>query len=70
MQLHVPGQSLGIGKPTPNNNVYILDKHLQPLPVGDVGIMWAGGSGITRGYLNLADKTAERYKYDPFVNDG
>lgn len=70
MQLHVPGQPLSIGKPTPNNNVYILDEYLQPLPIGHVGVMWAGGAGITRGYLNLTQITAERYKPDPFTNDG
>jgi non-ribosomal peptide synthetase component F len=32
--------------------------------------MWAGGDCVTRGYLNLPDKTSERYKADPFVHDG
>jgi non-ribosomal peptide synthetase component F len=32
--------------------------------------MWAGGVCVTRGYLNLPEKTNERYKEDPFVNDG
>ncbi|KAF5387183.1 hypothetical protein D9615_001581 [Tricholomella constricta] len=67
---HSPGDTLGIGVPTPNNTVYILDEHMKPVKIGDVGIMWAGGAGITRGYLNLAAKTAEVYKLDPFLNDG
>ncbi|KAK7056764.1 hypothetical protein VNI00_002481 [Paramarasmius palmivorus] len=70
MQLHVPGSVLSIGKPTPNNNVYVLDEDMKPLPIGEQGIMWAGGAGITRGYLNLPEKTSERYRKDPFVKDG
>lgn len=43
---------------------------MKPIKIGEVGIMWAGGAGITRGYLNLPDKTAGKYKIDPFLNDG
>ena len=67
---HVPGNALSIGKPTPNNAVYILDEDMQPVPIGQQGIMWAGGAGITRGYLNLPEKTFERYRRDPFLDDG
>ncbi|KAF8077656.1 hypothetical protein FPV67DRAFT_6540 [Lyophyllum atratum] len=70
MHLHKPGKVLGIGGPTPNNTVYVLDKDAKPVRIGEMGIMWAGGSGITRGYLNLPDKTAEKYKRDPFLDDG
>lgn len=70
MHLYRPGQFLSIGKPTPNNTVYVLDENEEPLPVGATGVMWAGGAGITRGYVNLTEKTAERYKKDVFMNDG
>lgn len=70
MHLHSPGITLGIGGPTPNNTVYVLDENLQPCKVGDMGVMWAGGAGITRGYLNLPEKTAEKYQHDPFLDDG
>ncbi|KAF9267434.1 nonribosomal peptide synthetase 12 [Marasmius fiardii PR-910] len=70
MQLHASGSALSIGKPTPNNNVYVLDEDMKPVPIGKQGIMWAGGAGISRGYLNLPEKTNERYKRDPFVDDG
>lgn len=70
MQLHTPGKSLSIGTPIPNTSVYILDDQMRPLPIGEVGSMWVGGAGVSRGYLNLPDKTAERYAKDPFVNDG
>lgn len=70
MHLHFPGEMLGIGTPTPNNTIYLLDEQMQPVKIGEVGIMWAGGAGITRGYVNLHEMTAERYRRDIFMNDG
>ncbi|KAJ7505315.1 nonribosomal peptide synthetase 12 [Mycena galericulata] len=70
MHLHVSGRSLSIGRPTPNNTVYVLDECMIPTPIGVPGIMWAGGACVTRGYLNLPETTSKRYKEDPFVNDG
>ncbi|THH01899.1 hypothetical protein EW026_g863 [Hermanssonia centrifuga] len=70
VQRHVAGQPLSIGTPTPNNNVYILDEEMRPVPIGQPGVMWAGGAGISKGYVDLPDKTAERYKPDPFTRDG
>lgn len=57
---------LSIGRPTPNNTVYILDDDLNPLPIGEKGEMWAGGDCVTLGYLNNPELTAERYRPDPF----
>lgn len=70
MHLHQPGRELTIGKPTPNNNVYILDSDLNLVKDGETGLMWAGGLGISRGYINLPDKTAQVYLRDPFAADG
>jgi non-ribosomal peptide synthetase component F len=70
MHKHVAGQPLSIGKPTPNNIVYILDENEDPVPIGKAGIMWGGGKGISRGYIDLPDKTAEKWKYDKFADDG
>ncbi|KZV65298.1 nonribosomal peptide synthetase 12 [Peniophora sp. CONT] len=67
---HIQGSRVNIGPPTPNNNVYVLDEEMRPLPIGETGLMWAGGAGITKGYINLPEKTEERYKPDIFVNDG
>ncbi|CAA0156918.1 AMP-binding protein [Tenacibaculum maritimum] len=61
---------LSIGKPTPNNTVYILDEHKKPLPIGEVGIMWGGGDCVTEGYINNNLLNDTRYAYDPFINDG
>ncbi|WP_166418844.1 amino acid adenylation domain-containing protein [Cochlodiniinecator piscidefendens] len=64
---HRPEKSyLSIGRPTPNNTVYILDEDLQPLPIGHKGEMWAGGDCVSAGYLNNPSLTAERYRPDPF----
>ncbi|KAI9000555.1 acetyl-CoA synthetase-like protein [Trametes punicea] len=65
-----PGSDVTIGSPTPNNSVYVLDDELRPLPLGEVGVMWAGGLGISLGYLNLSDLTRRKYRSDPFRADG
>ncbi|KAL4934674.1 putative NRPS-like enzyme [Aspergillus undulatus] len=70
MQKHTAGRPLTIGKPTPNNNVYILNEDKAPCRIGDIGTIWAGGAGVTRGYVGQPDRTRERYHYDRFVHDG
>lgn len=57
---------LSIGRPTPNNTVYILDDALCPLPIGEKGEMWAGGACVSAGYLGNAALSSERYRPDPF----
>lgn len=61
---------LTIGKPTPNNTVYILDEHLQPCAIGEVGEMWAGGDCVSAGYIGNEALTSERYRPDPFLGNG
>ncbi|KAM0550248.1 hypothetical protein ACHAPJ_009097 [Fusarium lateritium] len=68
--LHTPGVTLSIGKPIPNTNVYILDDDENPVPIGQPGTMWAGGRCVTKGYLDLPELTATRYKLDKFTQDG
>lgn len=71
MQLHFPEkQNLTIGRPTANNTVYILNEDLTPLPIGEVGEMWAGGICVTQGYLQNLKLTTERYRPDPFLGEG
>ncbi len=68
VQHYLPADGrLTIGKPTPNNTVYILDDRLQPLPIGEVGEMWAGGDCVSAGYLHNDRLNQERYKPDPFL---
>lgn len=61
---------LSIGKPTPNNTVYVLNEDKEPVKVGDVGIMWAGGDCVTKGYINNKTLNETRYTKDIFLNDG
>jgi amino acid adenylation domain-containing protein len=63
-------QRLGslIGKPIPDLSLYILDRHCQPVPIGVVGEMYIGGAGVTRGYFNRPQLTAERMIPNPFNN--
>ncbi len=64
---HYPGKEvLSIGRPTPNNTVYVLDKNLRPVAIGEKGEMWAGGNCVTAGYLANPALTHERYRPDPF----
>lgn len=61
-------QELPIGRPLPGIQTYILDSHLQPLPVGLSGELHIGGGNLARGYLNQPDLTAERFISDPYAH--
>ncbi|HEU4769906.1 MAG TPA: amino acid adenylation domain-containing protein, partial [Pyrinomonadaceae bacterium] len=59
--------SVPIGFPISNTRTYILDEHLNPVPVGVTGEVYISGPGIARGYLNNPASTAAKFLPNPFL---
>ena len=63
-----PGNKVPIGKPIENTQIYLLDEHREPVPIGVPGEMYQGGAGVAQGYLERPELTAERFVPDHFSN--
>jgi amino acid adenylation domain-containing protein len=60
-------QSVPIGCPIDNTQIYVLNRDLQPTPVGIVGELFVSGDGLAKGYLNRSELTQERFIDNPFI---
>jgi aspartate racemase len=62
-------ESIPIGKPISNTQVYLLDEQLNPVSPGETGELYTAGDGVARGYLNDPDATADKFLTDPFTDE-
>ena len=66
----IPGAtSIVIGSPITNTQIYLLDAHYQPVPIGVTGELYIGGDGLARGYFNRPELTAQQFIPNPFSNN-
>ena len=63
-------ERVAIGKPIDNVRIHVLDAECVPVPIGALGELYIGGSGLARGYLSRPDLSAERFVPDPFGQHG
>jgi len=63
-------ETVVIGRPLANTQVYVLEPNLQPVPVGVAGGIYIGGEGVTNGYFGRPELTAEKFLPNPFAVEG
>ena len=62
----VDGSPIPIGRPLPGYELHVLDEEGRQVEPGTPGELWIGGAGVARGYRGDPERTAERFRPDPF----
>ncbi|MEH1767283.1 MAG: amino acid adenylation domain-containing protein [Nostoc sp.] len=65
-QNYESSNTIPIGRPISNTQIYLLDTHLQLIPIGVVGELYIGGMGVVSGYLNRPELTEDKFICNPF----
>ncbi len=63
------GETVPIGPPISNTQVYVLDEHRHPVPIGTPGELYIGGDGLAREYFRRPELTAEKFVYVPIFGE-
>jgi len=66
LEAHIKDADITIGHPIANTQIYIVDKHINPVPIGITGELCIAGDGVGAGYLNRPELTAEKFIDNPF----
>ena len=65
----VEDSNFSLGKPVSNTTIHVLDRHLNPVPMGVVGDLYIGGDNLASGYLNKNELTEQYFISDPFTQE-